>query len=186
VEGLINSLLEKEAAKYLQRYCVYIMPMANKDGVARGRTRFNVVGMDLNRKWDMPPDSILAPEKHAFEKTLKQLIAQGKKPSMVIDLHNDQEGYLHVNVPRDDNKAYTANMNRFVDLLYKHTWFTEGPANVSNPGSLGEGLAKRYGIDACIYELNYEWIKGRNKVPMGEDWMLLGRQLRDVFYEYCK
>ena len=52
MQGLIRSLLQKDAAPYLKKYCVYIMPMANKDGVARGMTRFNMSGMDLNRKWD--------------------------------------------------------------------------------------------------------------------------------------
>ena len=34
MQGLIRSLLQKDAAPYLKKYCVYIMPMANKDGVA--------------------------------------------------------------------------------------------------------------------------------------------------------
>ncbi len=56
VEGLIQRLLrdDVDARRYLDAYCVYIMPMANKDGVARGRTRFNLLGSDLNRKWDKP------------------------------------------------------------------------------------------------------------------------------------
>lgn len=186
VEGLVNSLLEKDASKYLQKYCVYIMPMANKDGVARGRTRFNAQGVDLNRKWDAPADSVYAPEKYAFEKWLKQMISKNRKPDLAIDLHNDQGGNVHVNLPREDNKKYTANLKRFVELLYKHTWFTEGMTNVTNPGSLGEGLAKRFGVDACIYEFNYEWAEGLKKVPMGEDWKLLGRQLREVFFLYFK
>jgi hypothetical protein len=184
IEGLVNSLLEKDAAKYLERYCVYIMPMANKDGVAHGRTRFNAQGVDLNRQWDAPADSVLAPEKYAFEKWLTQMIAKGKKPALAIDLHNDQGGNLHVNLPREDNKEYTKHLTKFADLLFKHTWFTEGIANVTNPGSLGEGLAKRFGVDACIYEFNYEWAEGLKKVPMGEDWNLMGRQLREVFYLY--
>ena len=28
------------------------------------------------------------------------------------------------------------------------------------------------------------WIEGLQKVPLGRDWELLGRQLHDVFYEY--
>lgn len=183
-EGLINSLLEKESAKYLKRYCIYIMPMANKDGVARGRTRFNTRGVDLNRKWDAPADSINAPEKHAFENWLKGMIAKGKKPDLAIDLHNDQGGNVHVNLPREDNKPYTARINKFVDLLYKHTWFTEGPSHVHNPGSFGEGMAKRFNLDGIIYEFNYEWAEGLKKVPMGEDWKKLGSQLREVFYQY--
>ena len=45
------------------RFCV--MPMANKDGVAKGRTRFNLNGIDLNRGWDKPADEKLAPENAA-------------------------------------------------------------------------------------------------------------------------
>ena len=184
VQGFIRNLLEKEAAHYLKRYCVYIMPMTNKDGVARGRTRFNTNGKDLNREWDRPADRILSPEKYAFENWLEMMIRKGKKPQLAIDLHNDQGGNIHVNLPNSENGAYTTNMKKIENLLYKHTWFTEGPSHVKNPGSFGEGLAKRFGIDAFVYELNYEWIAGLNKAPMGKDWELLGKQLAEVFYLY--
>ena len=184
VQGLIRTLLENDAAKYRERYCVYIMPMANKDGVARGRTRFNTLGKDLNREWNLPADKELTPEKYAFESWLVRIIAQGKKPHLAIDLHNDRNGNLHVNLPTPDNAKYTANLKRFEDLLFKHTWFREGYSHVKNPGSFGEGMYTRFEIDACVYELNYEWAKGLNKEPLGKDWELLGKQLRDVFYEY--
>jgi hypothetical protein len=184
VQGLIRTLLKKEATHFLKRYCVYIMPMTNKDGVARGRTRFNTNGKDLNREWDRPADRILTPEKYAFESWLEMMISKGKKPQLAIDLHNDQGGNIHVNLPSAVNSQYVSNMKRFENLLYKHTWFTEGPSHVKNPGSFGEGLAKRYGIDAFVYELNYEWIAGLNKAPMGKDWELLGKQLAEVFYLY--
>lgn len=184
VQGLIRSLLEKDGAKYLDRYSVYIMPMANKDGVARGRTRFNTLGKDLNREWDRPADKELTPEKNAFEDWLITMIGQGKKPELAIDLHNDQGGNLHVNLPTPNNLDYTAKLKQFEAMLFKHTWFREGYSHVRNPGSFGEGLLARFGINACVYELNYEWAKGLNKKPMGKDWELLGKQLRDTFYEY--
>ncbi|MDO8993275.1 MAG: M14 family zinc carboxypeptidase, partial [Daejeonella sp.] len=184
VQGLIRTLLEKDAALFLKRYSVYIMPMTNKDGVARGRTRFNTNGKDLNREWDRPADRILTPEKYAFESWLEMMISKGRKPQLAIDLHNDQGGNIHVNLPSAANSQYVSNMKRIENLLYKHTWFTEGPSHVKNPGSFGEGLAKRYGIDAFVYELNYEWIAGLNKAPMGKDWELLGKQLGKVFYLY--
>jgi len=184
VQGLIRTLLEKDAAHFLKRYCVYIMPMANKDGVARGRTRFNTNGKDLNREWDRPADRILTPEKYAFESWLQMMNGKGKKPQLAIDLHNDQGGNIHVNLPSAANSQYISNMKKIESLLYKHTWFTEGPSHVKNPGSFGEGLAKRFGIDAFVYELNYEWIAGLNKAPMGKDWELLGKQLAEVFYLY--
>ena len=184
VEGLIDALLNSKSADYLQRYTVYIMPMANKDGVARGRTRFNSLGMDLNRQWDKEPDSILVPEQYAFERWLKKMVAAGRKPLLAIDLHNDNNGNLHVNLPTEKNKEYTARMNKLESLLRQHTWFREGKSHVKNPGSLGEGLAARYGIDACVYEFNYDWIEGLQKDPMGADWKQLGGLLPKVFFEY--
>lgn len=184
VQGLIRKLLQKDSAPFLKRYCVYIMPMANKDGVSRGRTRFNTLGKDLNREWNFPADKVLAPEKFAFETWLNMMVKKGMKPNLAIDLHNDQGGNIHVNLPTSDNAAYIANMKRFENLLYRHSWFTEGPSHVKNPGSFGEGLAKRFGIDAFVYELNYEWAKGLNKAPMAKDWELLGSQLSKVFYLY--
>jgi hypothetical protein len=48
-EGLVRRLLrgDDRARQYLGRYCVYLLPMANKDGVARGRTRFNLQARTL-------------------------------------------------------------------------------------------------------------------------------------------
>ncbi len=186
VEGLVSALLKKESAKFLDQYTIYIMPMANKDGVARGKTRFNALGVDLNRQWDKEPDSLLAPEKFAFEKKLKQLVASGNKPLLAIDLHNDNNGNIHVNLPTSRNQEYTENMKKFDSLLRRHTWYTEGSSHVVNPGSFGEGLAARYGIDACVYEFNYDWIAGLQKDPTAADWMQLGSKLPLVFYEYVR
>ena len=186
VQGLIRSLLQKDAMSYLNKYCVYIMPMANKDAVVRGRSRFNILGKDLNRNWDQAADSNYAPENFALEHWLENMIRKGKKPDLAIDLHNDNYGNLHISRPNVNLTKYLENMKRLETLLYKYTWFTEGATggDFRNPGTFGEGLLERYGIDACIYELNYEWIAGLNKLPMGKDWELLGKELRDVFFDY--
>lgn len=190
IQGLINRALrtDGESGRFLQNYCLYILPMANKDRVARGGTRFNMRGMDLNRKWDKPADPDLAPENAALEAWLDSMIEQGLKPDLAIDFHNDDGGKLHIARPNIDLESYLANMERFERLLREHTWFTEGSTGSSfrNPGSIGAGLLERYGIDALVYELNANWIAGWQKVPLGSDWELLGRQLHDVFHEYFK
>ena len=101
VQGLVDRLLkgDDEATGYLERYCVYVLPMANKDGVARGRTRFNLRGKDLNRNWDKPADPLLAPENHALETWLEAMIRRGKRPHLALELHNDGNGKLHVSRP---------------------------------------------------------------------------------------
>ncbi len=188
VEGAINRLLkgDTQAKQYLSRYCLYVMPMANKDGVARGRTRFNSLGMDLNRNWDKPADRKLSPENSALEEWLKGMIDKGRRPDLVIDLHNDSGGLLHISRPNIDLERYLARMERFERLLRAHSWFTEGStgSGYRNPGTLGEGLLERFGITACVLELNANWIAGLDDYPSGENWKLFGEQLCEVFYHY--
>ncbi len=188
VQGLIRSLLEEDEAnrRYLDRYCVYILPMADKDGVVRGRTRFTISGMDLNRNWERPANPELAPENHALETWLQELIAQGLKPQLALDLHNDNGGRLHISRPQSNGDPHVEKMLHLERLLRAHTWFTEGVrfSNPEQPWTFGEGLLERYGIDACVLELNCDWIAGLSKIPFGPDWELLGRQMREVFYHY--
>ncbi len=189
VQGLIRALLEDDevSRRCLKRYCLYVMPMANKDGVARGLTRFNMQGRDLNRNWDQPADPQLAPENHALETWLKRMIAAGKQPQLAIDLHNDESGGLHLARPPVEHlQRYLDRMKLFEELLRKHTWFTEGSSGPGfrNPGTLGEGLLERFGIDACIMELNCNWIAGLKQYPSGAAWEQFGRGLREVFFEY--
>jgi len=188
VQGLIRSLLRDDevSRRCLARYCVYVMPMANKDGVARGRTRFNLLGKDLNRNWDKLSDPKLAPENHALETWIQGMVERGRRPDLLIDLHNDDDGGLHISRPQIENLGrHLDRMRLFEQLLRKHTWFTEGNsgANFRNPGTIGEGLLERYGIDACILELNANWIAGLKQPPSGKAWEQFGQQLREVFFE---
>lgn len=186
VQGLIRSLLADtpESARFLERYAVHVLPVANKDGVARGRTRFNANGVDLNRGWDAPADPDLAPENAALEAWLETMIARGRGPDLAIELHNDMEGQLHISPPGPDTPAYLDNMRRFEALLREHTWFTEGSRHAPNPGTLGAGLLHRYGIDALVYELRATWIAGLDAPASGAAWERLGEQLRHVLYAY--
>jgi hypothetical protein len=187
VEGLVRRLLADDAAAKAWRaqYAVYILPMANKDGVARGRTRFNMQGKDLNRQWDRPADPRYAPENAALEKWIERMIAAGRRPDLAIDFHNDEGGRLHLSRPEKDAEQYLAKMRRFEELLRKHTWFTEGStgAGFRNPGSFGEGLLDRYGIPACVQELNANWIAGLKQPVSAAHWQRFGADLCRVFAE---
>ena len=190
LDGLIKRLLQDDAdaLKWLDTYCLYVMPMANKDGVVRGGHRFNLHGMDLNRKWDSSPDPNLSPENHALEKWLASMIAADQRPDLAIDLHNDSGGKLHVSRPDIDLEKYLAAMKRFEAMLREHTWFTEGSTggNFRNPGSFGEGLLERFGITACVLELNANWIAGLDDYPTAANWKLFGAQLAEALYYYFR
>ena len=188
-QGLIERLLAGDPAAnaFLEHYAVYILPMANKDGVARGMTRFNVRGKDLNRNWDVPADATLAPENAALERWLEEMISAGLRPHLAVELHNDGRGLLHISrppVPQLDR--HLTRMGILEQLLRRHTWFTEGSttAGFRNSGTLGDGWLARYGIDAVVHELNCNWIAGLKDYPSARHWRAYGASLADVFGRY--
>ncbi|MDA8744532.1 M14 family zinc carboxypeptidase [Rubripirellula amarantea] len=190
VEGMIRHLIEDRGTNrpsYFDSFCLYVMPMANKDGVAMGRSRFNMFGKDLNRDWDAPADAALCPENDALERWLTTMLADGKRPHLALEMHNDASGKLHLSRPvGNENSGYLQRMAKLESLLRQKTWFREGATDPSfnNPGTLGDGWLSRYGIDAVVHELNANWIEGLGETPSSENWMLYGRQLCDVFEAY--
>jgi hypothetical protein len=188
-EGLVRRLLKNDEAseKFLRVYNVSLLPMANKDGVARGATRFNLRGMDLNRGWSAPADPGLSPENAALEAWLEREISAGHRPHLAVELHNDGGGRLHISRPPVAGlDRHLARMAIFEELLRRRTWFTEGATNAAfrNSGTLGDGWLERYGIDALVHEFNCNWIEGLKDYPSGRHWMDYGAGLAEVLHDY--
>jgi Zinc carboxypeptidase len=188
-EGLIQRLLkdDDESRRFLRVYNVSVLPLANKDGVARGGTRFNLRGKDLNRDWDKPANPELAPENAGLEKWLEAEIAAGRRPHLALELHNDGAGRLHLSrppVPQLDR--HLARMAILEELLRTETWFTEGTTNAAfrNSGTLGDGWLERYGIDAAVHEFNCNWVEGLKDYTSSRHWMEYGAGLTRVFHDY--
>ena len=188
-EGLMRRLLRGDdaASRFLKTYALYVLPMANKDGVARGGTRFNLNGKDLNRNWDAPADPQLVPENAALEKWLQGAITAGRAPHLALELHNDGSGRLHISrppVPQLDR--HLSRMAMLEQLLRKHTWFTEGSTNAAfrNSGTLGDGWLQRYGIDAVVHEFNCNWVEGLKDYSSSRHWTDYGANLATVLHEY--
>ncbi len=185
VEGLINGFLENSSKEWQNKFCVYIMPMANKDGVMRGMSRFNIKGKDLNRNWEAKSDPILCPEKYVLEEFIESLIRQGKKPILCIDLHNDSSGGLHLSRFTKEDPKLMGNMKLFETLMRKHTSYSETVKySSSDVTTFSCGLYERYGIEAIIYELNANWMSTLKNVPTKNAWMDIGKNMNTVFYEY--
>ncbi|MBS1607143.1 MAG: PQQ-dependent sugar dehydrogenase [Bacteroidetes bacterium] len=189
-QGLIRGLLSPAGRPMLDRYCLYILPMANKDAVARGRSRFNSRGIDLNRHWDSAADPLLAPENRAVEGWLDEASRRGFLPELAIDLHNDAEGHLHLSPP-GSHRGYLRDMHRLDSLLRRYTWYREGAIGGDESAgapisSIADGLLHRYGISAAVLEFNWEWAAGLGRTPLGKDWEEFGAGLARVFDEYFK
>jgi hypothetical protein len=188
-QGLIQRLLQddEDTKRFLRLYNLTVLPMANKDGVARGRTRFNLRGSDLNRNWDKPADAELAPENAALERWLEAEVAAGRKPHLALELHNDGNGRLHISRPPVPQlERHLARMAIFEELLRSKTWFTEGSTNAAfrNSGTLGDGWLERYGIDAAVHEFNCNWIAGLEEYTSSRHWQDYGARLAEVFEGY--
>lgn len=194
VEGLVSEFMAN-AAKWGKSFCVFVLPMANKDGVARGMTRFTVSGIDLNRNWGAPADAALCPENYALEKFITGLLAKGIKPALAIDLHNDSSGGILLGQVNDEDDAFMERMRSFDGLMRRLTSFSERlkftTTSARRPESrekyeFNDGLRRRFGIDAIVYELNAHWIGSLQKVPSITDFKNVGRDMNSVFYEYAR
>jgi Zinc carboxypeptidase len=185
VEGLIQGALGSDgnSHKLLEHCCLWILPMANKDGVARGRTRFNLLGKDLNRDWLVPADQITAPENYALEKWLHQRLNAGQRIDFALEVHNDGNGSLHHTSPAETDRArYAARMYTFESLLREHTWFSVGATQSAHSvGTLPNGWQTRFGIDGAVHEFNCQWIERLKVGPLKEHWIEYGQGLVTVF-----
>ena len=189
-EGLIDEFIKLKSNGETKDICFYILPMANKDGVVRGMTRFNIAGMDLNRNWDKRADSVLCPENYALERFLEGLIKNGKRPSLVIDLHNDDKGDIHLPVRDKNDITFKNNMQKFEKLMRQYTSFSESFRYAWDDSgqppvmSIENGLFLRYKIEAFVYELNANWITGLQITPSAGEWKNLGRGFLHVLNDY--
>jgi hypothetical protein len=189
VQGLADRLLkdDDEAKAFRKRFCLWLLPMANKDGVAKGRTRFNLHGVDLNRGWDTTAKESLAPENYALETWLNKQIKAGRKPELALELHNDGHGQLQPGRPLVlGDKPSADRMAKLEALLRKHTWFTEGSTKpvAATTFTLADGFLQRFGIDAAVHEFNCFWIAGLKEHPTARQWQTYGQGLARVLYEY--
>ena len=185
LDGLLRHLADDAGGA--KNYLVSVLPMTNRDGVALGRTRFNINGKDLNRDWGQAADEKFAPENAALERWLLRQIKAGRRPDLAFEMHNDGSGRLHLGNPADfDRTAYLERMDRLESVLRRRTWFREGltPKSFRNSGTLADGWLARFQIDAVVHELNCEWVEGLNAVPSAASWQLYGRQLTVAFDDY--
>jgi len=132
VEGLLRFLTSGKADSEAirQRFVFKICPMMNPDGVAKGGTRFNLRGVDLNRHWSnddpLSQNRELAPEIVLVKEALNRW-RQSHRLDLFINIHNNdmvwnEDGDFIRFAPPDREKP----ARRLEACLRKETIFT-GP-----------------------------------------------------------
>jgi hypothetical protein len=118
-EGAIRFLLSADpAASRLRDGAIWkIFPMADPDGVAAGRVRYNANGYDLNRNWDTA-EPVKMPEISAQRKAVLDWVDAGRRVDLFLSLHNTESGeYLQAPA------AFRDLGQRALDLLKERTTF---------------------------------------------------------------
>ncbi len=177
-DGAIRRLLSGGAPSILDRTIVRIFPMADPDGVAAGRVRFNKNGYDLNRNWDTA-DAVKMPEIHAQRQAVRNWVDGGHRLDLFLSLHNTETGeYLEAPAPFHDLGE------RVWQLLSSRTTFNPaGPvravAENAAPGrmTVAQGLFHDRKLPAMLMEQMIEFNSKLGRCPTAEDRREFGQGL---------
>ncbi len=182
MEGLIKEFITQyeSVPDRLKNIAFDMLPLANKDGVARGMTRFNLRGADLNRGFSRSRTELarIAPENIALLEWLDRQRDSGRLPVMALDLHNDCNGGLLI--PQADESR----MQLLADLLRRHTFAPETVIVTPNDDGFTAGLQAQYDIATATLELNAKYIKRIEQLPTAAHWQQFGRELLTVLLEF--
>ncbi|HLJ14044.1 MAG TPA: M14-type cytosolic carboxypeptidase [Bryobacteraceae bacterium] len=146
-DGAIRFLLssDERAVRIRDQAIFKIFPMADPDGVAHGRVRFNTNGYDLNRNWDTI-NPVKMPEIAAQRKAILDWVDGGHRLDLFLSLHNTETGeYLQAPA------AFHALGERVFHLLAETTTFNptsplRDAGKTTTPGKPG-----RMSVDQGLY-----------------------------------
>ena len=90
VEPLLRG--DDDATRYLKKCSVYVLPMANKDGVAGAGRISTCVARTWNRNWDEPGGPPLLAGNHALETWLEAMITGKRQQAWPWNSTDDGNG----------------------------------------------------------------------------------------------
>ena len=160
-EGVLRRLASRRGsiAELLADTRVFVVPIANPDGVAQGNHRTNALGVDLNRAWAEPSE---ASEVSALLRALDD-----RPPALFLDMHAD-ESAAHAFASRcEGNPSYEPALAAREEALcealaVRSPDFTTEPFyELDAPGEADLSCAanqvgERYGCPALTLELPFK------------------------------
>ncbi len=159
VEGMIRFLVSDDpvARNLRSRVQFVICPMLNPDGVARGSTRFNARGIDLNRHWHaadpISTNAEMAPEIVLVKKALRKWRA-AHHLDLWINIHNndmvwnDDGDYI-----RFAPEARLEDARRLEKILREDTIFTGPFEPAPNAAATESVVAAEFGGLGLVMEM---------------------------------
>lgn len=179
-DGAIRYLLSADAeAARLRRGAIWkILPMADPDGVAAGRVRYNANGYDLNRNWDTA-EPVAMPEISAQRKAILDWVDAGRRVDVFLSVHNTENGeYLQVPA------AFRELGERVLKLLTERTTFNptvalreNGPTPAKGRMTVAQGLFADRKLPSMLMEQMVEWNSKLGHCPTVKDRVEFGAGL---------
>ena len=180
-QGLIQRLLkdDDESRRFLRVYSVSVLPMANKDGVARGgpdstcAARISIA-TGTSRRIPTRTGERRARAMAGSRDRRRPAASPGagaaqrrRRPAP----HQPPTGSAarSSSRPHGDLRGAAAQ----ADLVHRRAT----NAAFRNSGTLGDGWLERYGIDAAVHEFNCNWVEGLKDYTSSRHWMDYGAGL---------
>lgn len=180
IEGALRFLASADpgAAVLRRRFIWKIFPMADPDGVANGKVRFNAQGYDVNRNWDRP-GSASTPEIWAMKRAMLAWLDSGQPVDLFLAMHNQESGdYL------DGPEGPLA--TRLTAALARTASFQAetSPRKTADPKAVAAGrmmvhqsLQHERSVPAFLMEMAVEENRKLNRLRSVEDNLQFGREL---------
>lgn len=185
-DGAIRFLLSDDpgAARLRDAAVWKIFPMADPDGVAAGRVRYNANGYDLNRNWDTI-DPVKMPEIAAQRKAILDWVDAGRRVDLFLSLHNTESGeYLQA------PSAYRDLGVRALKLLTDRTTFNptvalrdNGPDPAPGRMTVAQGLYRDRKLPSMLMEQMVERNSRLGRCPTAQDRREFGVALVRALYD---
>jgi hypothetical protein len=183
-EGAVRTLLSEEGAELRRNTVWKIFPLCDPDGVARGGVRFNSLGYDLNRNWDVE-DPVRMPEITAQRNAVRRWLAQGNRIGLYFSLHNTETSE-YLEGPPNPSAEIRALAERFFEALRATSFHPSRPLFFAEPsttpGMKGrmtviQGLARDFGLPGFLMEQRISYNEKLKRLPLPEDRLRFGGEL---------
>jgi hypothetical protein len=183
-EGAVRMLLSEEGASLRRNRVWKVFPLCDPDGVARGGVRFNSLGYDLNRNWDVE-DPVRMPEITAQRNAIRRWLKQGNRIDLYFSLHNTETSE-YLEGPPNPSAEVRSLAEGFFEALRGSSFHPSRPLffaeSSTTPGMKGrmtviQGLARDFGLPGFLMEQRISFNEKLKRLPLPEDRLRFGGEL---------
>lgn len=150
MQGILENLLcrqSNEMYRLRETFVFKIIPMINPDGVINGSHRCSLAGIDLNRVWDRPNESI-HPEIFSCKAIIQYLCeVVNKKPFVYVDIHGHSKKWDYFVYGNNAADSWRA------DDVMDYGGGLEDEQHLALPRALEATCSNRFNASECRFNI---------------------------------